>query len=300
MTEPLPHICVCVCTFKRPALLKELLEALGVQQTAQQFTYSAVVVDNDVNESARATVESAAQRLTYPITYAVEPEQNIAMARNCAVARAQGDYLAFIDDDECPAPDWLALMRNACESCGTSGVLAPVRPRFERQPPKWMIRTGFFDRPEYPTGTLLPWRETRTGNAIVRRNAIAELVPPFRAMYGAGGEDQDFFRRLIERGHQFAWCNEAAVYELVPVARAKVSYMCRRALLRGLNEQNSLGVGSIVKSMVAASLYIVALPVLLLLGRHLFIRYVAKLCDHAGKLAAAAGYRPKDKKYVSS
>ena len=41
------HICVCVCTYRRPLPLKRLLLELNRQETGDSFTYSIVVVDND-------------------------------------------------------------------------------------------------------------------------------------------------------------------------------------------------------------------------------------------------------------
>ena len=50
------------------------------------------------------------------------------------------------------------------------------------------------------------------------------------------GEDQDFFRRMIDHGHVFIWCNEAVAYEVVPPIRWKRTFMLKRALLRGASE----------------------------------------------------------------
>ena len=44
------HICVCICTFKRPHLLEGLLSRLQTQRTAGLFTYSVLVVDNDYQQ----------------------------------------------------------------------------------------------------------------------------------------------------------------------------------------------------------------------------------------------------------
>ena len=51
------HISVCICTYKRPQMLSELLSKLQNQVTSNQFTYSAVIVDNDTNQSAREIVK---------------------------------------------------------------------------------------------------------------------------------------------------------------------------------------------------------------------------------------------------
>src|ERR1700737_2703593 len=52
------HISVCICTFKRPQLLRQLMERLESQQTENLFTYSVVVADNDPAQSAQVTVEA--------------------------------------------------------------------------------------------------------------------------------------------------------------------------------------------------------------------------------------------------
>ena len=101
------HICVCVCTYQRPELLRRSLSKLEVQETEGLFDYSIVIVDNDRAASARQIVESLARQSQISISYYLEPEQNIALARNRAVDNAQGDFIAFIDDDEFPPNDWL-------------------------------------------------------------------------------------------------------------------------------------------------------------------------------------------------
>ena len=122
------HITVCICTYKRPRLLKRLLETLVQQDTQGQFTYSVVVADNDSLESARETVAAATDVSPVRITYCVEPRQNIALVRNRAVAAADGDTIAFIDDDEFPTKDWLRLLRQTLVSHRADGVLGRTLP----------------------------------------------------------------------------------------------------------------------------------------------------------------------------
>ena len=133
VTKPQPHVAVCVCTYRRPQLLKKLLEDLKLQQTCGLFTFSAVVADNDQQQSAQELVCEIAAACTMPVRYCWEPEQNIALARNKAVENATGDYIAFIDDDEFPAGQW--LLYQAMNRHKSDGILGPVLPVFEIQPP---------------------------------------------------------------------------------------------------------------------------------------------------------------------
>src|ERR1700722_12982273 len=109
------HIGVCVCTYKRPELLKRLLTELAGQQTRGLFTYSVAVVDNDRLRSAEAVVRDFAAASTVSVTYDVEPVQNICLARNRAIANASGDFIAFVDDDEFPEKQWLLQLYQAAE-----------------------------------------------------------------------------------------------------------------------------------------------------------------------------------------
>jgi hypothetical protein len=186
-----------------------------------------------------------------------------------------------------------------CDSSGASGALGPVRPFFEQTPPRWLVRGGFCERKEHATGYELDWRQTRTGNVLFRSEIINGLAEPFRTEFGTGGEDQDFFRRMILAGGKFLWCNEAPVYELVPPQRWRRSYMLRRALQRGQNEKELLSVGSIGKSLVAVPCYSILAPVLLLTRHDIFMNCLIRLFDHLGKLLAAMGFKPVGERYVS-
>ena len=284
------HICVCVCTYRRPALLPGLLEALGHQFTDKRFTYSLAIVDNDADESAKHVVESYKREAQIDVGYYVEPRKGIPLARNKAIENAKGTHIAFIDDDEIPMQDWLYHLYRTCIEHKVDGVLGPVKPRFEQEPPGWITKAKLFERPSYETGKILEWYNTRTGNVLLRKNIFKDLDDPFNPKF-RHSEDQEFFRRMTEKGYVFIWCDEAIVYETETVDRFEKSYFIKRALLRGnvslrLRSRRLLAVA---KSTIAFSIYTVALPFLLPLGQHVFFKYLIKDCDHIGRIMAALG-----------
>jgi succinoglycan biosynthesis protein ExoM len=294
------HISVCVCTYKRPLLLKRLLDELKRQNTDGLFTYSIVVADNDEAQSAAVVIEEARSGSAIQLAYCVEVRQNIALARNRVVANAKGDFLAFIDDDEFPDANWLLTLFNTCNAYNVDGVLGPVKRHFDETPPAWMLKSRFYDRRVNQTGMRVDWQEARTGNVLLKRSILKDDAMPFRPEFRAG-EDQDFFRRKIEAGFVFIWCAEAVAFEVVPPARWKRKYLLRKALLRGATAalQPNCGVASVAKSFLAVLAYAVALPFALLFGQHHFMTLLVKLCDHSGKLLIVMGINPIRDEYVT-
>lgn len=300
MTPERSHISVCICTYKRPELLERLLEELSKQETGGLFTYSIVVADNDQMRSAEPVVTEFATKSQVAIKYCNEPRQGIALARNKVVANAEGEFLAFIDDDEFPIQSWLLNLFETCSKYSADGALGPVKPHFDGSVPPWVIKSKIYDRPSHATGSVLNSRQTRSGNVLIKREVPASEAQPFRPEFRSG-EDVDFFRRMIEKGHRFVWCEEAVAYEVVPQARWKRSYMCRRALLRGACSvlQSTFGIREVVKSIVAIPLYTLALPIAFLAGQDKFMPLMVSLCDHVGRMLALLGINPVRESYVT-
>lgn len=293
LNRPSVRISICICTYRRPELLDRLLKTIQMLRTDDGFTFSVVVVDNDDRQSAREIVNRARATSPIPIIYDVEPERSISLARNRSVNHADGDLIAFIDDDEFPEDSWLVNHLDTLRSSNADGVLGPVKPHFDMHTPRWLVRSGLCDRSRFKTGMVLSdSRYTRTGNVLLRRSLFTEAGGSFDPKYGrSGGGDAVFFKRMIEKGKVFVWCDEGCVLEEVPAERQTRAYYVRRAFTRGLTEAwetRFLSLGT-VRSLSAIVLYTTALPVLLLLGQHLFMKYAVKTCDHLGKVLGHMG-----------
>jgi succinoglycan biosynthesis protein ExoM len=301
MSNGAHHISVCVCTYQRPQLLKHLLEELRSQETGGLFSYSIVVVDNDQSRSAETVVTEFAASSSIPIKYCTESQQNIPLARNKAVENAEGDLIAFIDDDEFPIRRWLLTLFEALNKYGADGVLGPVKPYFEDEPPQWVVKGKFYERSSYPTGFVIDWRKGRTGNVLLKRELFGDGTQRFNPEFRTG-EDQDFFRRQIEKGHMFVWCHEAMAYEVVPPARWNRSFMIRRALLQGAASRlhPTFGARDIAISLIAIPVWAIALPFSLVLGHGMFVSALVRLFNHIGRLLALLGINPVAEPYVTN
>lgn len=226
-------VSVCLCTFRRQEGVAKALLALGQLEAPPGGRIEIVVVDNDPAESARSSVEHSTRASRWPVRYFVEPRSGVSFARNRCLAEATGGYVAFIDDDEWCAPDWIVRLYETLLATSSTAVFGPVLPRFDVAPAGWLEKSGAFDRPRFPTGTIVDWRNTRTGNVILVRNP--ELIGSgFDPAYAStGGEDVAFFQRLALLGARYVWCDEAPVYESVPKSRVAPRWILRRAFAGG-------------------------------------------------------------------
>jgi glycosyltransferase involved in cell wall biosynthesis len=228
-------VSVCLCTYKRPELLRRCLLHLLSQVTSKRFEI--VVVDNDSNGSGSPVVDSfrgMCDERGVRLQYDIEMQQNISLARNRTLGLSKGGLVAFIDDDEAPVPGWLESLCQTIESTGADAVLGPVLPAFPDGFPDWQRRGGFFDRTRFATGTTIEGSSCRTGNILVRRQALNLRTGPFDPQYGrTGGEDSDLFEWLGRQGCKFRWNDDAIVYELQESLRQAWRWHIRRAFSGG-------------------------------------------------------------------
>lgn len=286
-------------------LLSRLLDKLKEQITGGRFSISVVVVDNDAAESGRDAVLAARKGSLIPIEYHVEPERNISLARNRSVENAKGNMIAFIDDDEFPQQDWLLNHHKTLLTTQADGVLGPVLPHFDGGSPKWLLSSGLLERSVFATGQVLRnARDTRTGNVLLWRSLFVDKEDRFDPKFGkTGGGDAVFFKRMMEKGKTFVWCNEALVFETIPPERQKRMYYVKRAFTRGMTEAwvTPFLSWSTLRSVLAVLFYTLALPFSLVFGQHNFMKILVKDCDHLSKILAHLGINPvPERPYGSS
>ena len=279
-------------------MLPRLLKSLGAQETGGHFEFSVVIIDNDAAESARETVSALASELRLDITYAVGKANTIPVARNHALGLARGNFIGIIDDDEFPPPDWLLTMYRAIRTFEVDGALGPVKPFFDDHPPGWLIKGRFCDRPIHPTGTLLRWDQTRTGNVLLRREVFEKHGLFFDESFTTGGSDREFFKHAMKRGCRFIAVEEAPVYEIVPPERQTESYWVKRAVVNGFNshkntmdQMNGFARVTLPLKLAAATLlYAVATPFSAFLGRHVLVQCLERGAHHLSSLCAMFGF----------
>jgi glycosyltransferase involved in cell wall biosynthesis len=105
-------ISVIIPTYNRPKYLCQALESLA-QQTYRNFD---VIVVNDGGSSVCSQLKEF--RKLFPITLLeLEERSGVSCARNYGINEAEGEYVAFLDDDDIFLPQHLEHAMNILSSC---------------------------------------------------------------------------------------------------------------------------------------------------------------------------------------
>jgi succinoglycan biosynthesis protein ExoM len=221
------RVAICIGTYKRPELLRELL--FGISQLtfckAPAPEIEIIVVDNDPLRTAEPICTSV--ELPWRLKYFVEQHRGITHVRNRAVQEAGTvDFIAFIDDDEVPTPQWLDELLATQHRFGADVVAGPVLPQFAPGTPQWAESSRLFHRPTFSTGQSV--EICSTNNALVSREVLLR-VPTFDDRFNlSGGEDTHFFVRARKAGCSMIWSQEAIVSEPIALERANFRWLLRR------------------------------------------------------------------------
>lgn len=205
-----------------------------------------VIVDNEGSAEAKAICERIRGETGLAVRYLHEPRRGIPYARNAGLDQvAPGvEFVAMIDDDEVPEPDWLEQLLLAQARTAADVVRGAVVPVLPEDAPAW-IRTGdFFGWPKPQRGegghVLADGAElasASSNNVLVSAAALRALKLRFDpTLTFTGGTDALFFRQMKLAGCKIVYAEGARVREIVPPQRATFAYLWRAHYKQGCNK----------------------------------------------------------------
>ncbi|HEV8265528.1 MAG TPA: glycosyltransferase [Gemmatimonadales bacterium] len=195
------RISVVVCTYNGARTLRDCLEGL------RRLAYppcEVIVVDDGSTDGTPAIAREYECRLIRTAN------RGLANARNTGLAAAQGEIVAYIDDDAYPDPDWLTYLAATFLSTSHVGVGGPnVAP-----PGDGWIAECVARAPGGPVHVLLNDRDAEhiPGCNMAFRKTCLEAIGGFDPQFHAAGDDVDVCWRLQERGWTLGFQPAALVW----------------------------------------------------------------------------------------
>jgi GT2 family glycosyltransferase len=208
-----PRFTIVVPTHERPAQLRNCLQGLA-RLNYPRDRIDVVVVDDGSGQPPEREVEEARQALRVDLV--TQGNAGPGGARNTGVARASGEYVAFLGDDCEPAADWLhalASRLSRAPDCLVGGRIVNALPSNPYSSASNRLISYLYRH--YNADPELA--RFLTPNNMAMRRSLFEEVGGFEPAMGATGEDRELCDRWLHRGHRIVHAPEAIVHHSHPL-----------------------------------------------------------------------------------
>jgi glycosyltransferase involved in cell wall biosynthesis len=224
---------VALCTHNHADRLVRTLADLA-NLKPPRGTWEFLVIDNGSRDATPELLREHAWPSGWQVRVVREERLGLSNARNRAIAEARGDYIIFMDDDETADPDWLCAFERLIGSRQPDAFGGRIRVLFEDPQPAWLSEDllGFLGEVNR-ADEVVPLTQPDTyffGGNFGFRKSVCETVGGFDTLLGrkgtdnTGGEEVDFYQRLLAAGFRVWWTPEAIIHHRIQTAKLERSY----------------------------------------------------------------------------
>lgn len=232
-------ITVAIPTYNGAQRLPMVLDKLRSQTQLEGVNWEVIVCDNSSTDDTADIVEhyKANWPAHIPLHYRFAAEQGAAFARQRAVESASGELIAFLDDDNLPAQNWLSEAIAFAQSHPEAGAFgSQIHGQFQSELPAELENIKCFlaiiergDQPHRyePANKILP----PAAGLVVRRSAWLSAVPKRLFLNNKGkeaglaSEDLEALLYIQKAGYDI-WYNPAmVVHHDIPDGRLRKDYL---------------------------------------------------------------------------
>lgn len=230
---------IAICTYNGATRLPQVIEKLRGQIGVEDLKWEILVIDNNSSDATRGVVRQQQQFRAegWRLRYCFEPEQGLAIARHRAVTEARGNLVGFLDDDNIPAPNWVAeacRFGQAHPQIGAYGsqifgdFAGPTPANFSRIAPLLALTDrGPSPIPYKPQRKVLP----PGAGLVVRRQVWLEHVPAQCFLQGRSsglklpGEDLEALLHIQQSGWAIWYNPTMQLHHQIPTWRLERDYL---------------------------------------------------------------------------
>jgi glucosyl-dolichyl phosphate glucuronosyltransferase len=228
-------ISVIICTHNRCQSLKKVLNDLEHLVIPEGLKWEVVIVDNHSNDNTKNIINEFQKKDSIPLKYIFEERKGKSYALNTGLREADGEIMAFTDDDVQVHPQWLEQLIEIFKKFECLGIGGKIIPTWTSDKPQWLIEEGpyklmtvivKYDLGKEPCEIMTPpWG----ANMAFKRIAF-DQYGFFRTDLGPNpvnlvrGEDSEFCMRLIRGGEKIIYAPEVIVYHPVEKERTEKGY----------------------------------------------------------------------------
>jgi GT2 family glycosyltransferase len=232
-------ISIIIATKDRSAALKALLNSIRAVRGLHRFQVEIIVGDNNSTDATWDTLLAESKQFPALIRPLKIKTLGKSSVLNEAMRAAQGEVLAFLDDDVVVDAGWLQAIGNFFQTDkfpAGQGAIRIQTPDSEDSETRRLIQR-YRTIPNLEFGADTQEVHSLNGaNFAVLRNAL-NRVGCFNERLGPGAsgtsEDVDLARRLLQGGFRIGYMREAIVYHRLDPSRLTEDYFRNHHKLQG-------------------------------------------------------------------
>ena len=221
-------VIICAYTEERWSLLKKAVASVEAQTLLPVEIIVCIDHNQNLLEKSQAYFASVPRDGKVPLSVVANKYSgHLGSARNTAAEVAEGEVLAFLDDDAAATPDWLDLLTEpySCAAAGAVGgsplpVYEDKRPRWFPHEFDWVFGCAYRGLPE----RRAPLAHLIGANMSVRRTALEQI----KGFQSDDHDDMDMCHRIAFAKYDVIYEPRATVHHFVPTVRTTWSYFWRR------------------------------------------------------------------------
>jgi O-antigen biosynthesis protein len=196
-----PLVSVIVCTHNGGRHISGCLSGVAGLRYPNVET---IVVDDGSTDGTAAIASE------YDVRLIQTENHGLSAARNIGLAAARGEFVAYLDDDAYPDPDWLHYLVTAFRSTTHAAVGGPNLP----PPGDGPVAACVANAPGGPVHVLLSDSEAEhlPGCNMAFRRVELLAIGGFDAQFSIAGDDVDVCWRLVEAGGTLGFHPTAVVW----------------------------------------------------------------------------------------
>ena len=237
--RPCLDISVVIPTYNGADRVPQVLDQLKQQSGMDAITWEVIVCDNNSCDRTADIVENYQQTwpTKYPLRYCFVAEQGAAFARQRGVMEAHGHIVAFLDDDNIPAQDWLWNVHHFSQAYPQAGAFgSQIHGDFQGVLPEGFEHIACFlaivergNKPHLysPKSKILP----PAAGVAVRRTAWLNAVPERLFLNhkgksaGLASEDLEAMLHIQKAGWEVWYNSDMVVTHQIPGQRLQQDYL---------------------------------------------------------------------------
>lgn len=228
------ELSIIISTYNNAVSLIRTLNSVAKQDADKAIWECVVVNNNSTDNTAEMVAAFAKEHSDINIKLVDEAQQGLSYARNRGIAEAEGQFLAFIDDDETINEGFVSAYLDLFHNHGAFAGAGALKVRYDSARPKWMsyYTEKMIANPLDLGDTIITITRTvtPTGGNMAFNREVFNIYGNFDTSLGRkgqallGGEENELFDRIRDLGERIIYTPYAIAYHHIADKKLTAEY----------------------------------------------------------------------------